>query len=50
LFCWPHSPANNARDGRHFRAVLLTLDRQRGVAGQRMAWLLNHAYASCPTN
>lgn len=47
---WYLRPADDVLDDRYLRDVLPVLDRQLGVAGLRLARLLNAAYASsqCP--
>jgi hypothetical protein len=47
---WYLRPADDVLDDRYLREVLPVLDRQLGVAGLRLARLLNAAYASsqCP--
>jgi hypothetical protein len=47
---WYLRPADDVLDDRYLREVLPVLDRQLGVAGLRLARLLNTAYASsqCP--
>jgi hypothetical protein len=47
---WYLRPADEVLDDRYLRDVLPILDRQLGIAGLRLARLLNAAYAStqCP--
>ena len=47
---WYRRPADEVLDDRYFRDVLPVLDRQLGIAGLRLARLLNQAYEStqCP--
>jgi nuclease S1 len=47
---WYLRPADDVLDDRYFRDVLPTLDRQLGIAGLRLARLLNQSYEStqCP--
>jgi hypothetical protein len=47
---WYLRPADDVLDDRYLRDVLPTLDRQLGIAGLRLARLLNQAYAAkaCP--
>src|SRR5262249_22529484 len=49
---WYLRPADEILDDRHLRDILPILDRQLGVAGLRLARLLNAAYGSkqCPPN
>jgi nuclease S1 len=44
---WYLRPADDVLDDRYLRDVLPILDRQLGIAGLRLARLLNQAYASC---
>jgi hypothetical protein len=45
---WILRPADNVLDDRYYRDVLPVLDRQLGIAGLRLARLLNDAYAPGP--
>ena len=49
---WYLRPADEVLDDRYLRDILPILDRQLGVAGLRLARLLNAAYGSkqCPPN
>jgi hypothetical protein len=49
---WYLRPADDVLDDRYLRDVLPTLDRQLGIAGLRLARLLNQAYEStqCPVH
>jgi hypothetical protein len=44
---WYLRPADDVLDDRYLRDVLPILDRQLGIAGLRLARLLNQAYESC---
>jgi hypothetical protein len=47
---WYARPANDVLDDRYLHDVLPTLDRQLGIAGLRLARLLNQVYESCPVH
>jgi hypothetical protein len=42
---WEQLPASRIVDDAYYRKILPTLDRQLGLAGLRLAWLLNDVQA-----